>query len=118
MFGTVKQSGGHIYATSEVDRGTTFTLYLPRHNLDQVSELRPAQGRRQRTGTETVLVVEDDPKVRELISSVQGTRGYRVFAACDGRQGLDVAAEIGDALALVVADVIMPVSKATRWCRR
>ncbi len=81
VYGIVKQSGGYIWVYSEPDRGTTFKIYLPR--IDQRAEeleqeKRPANIQR---GTETLLLVEDDPQLRQLTSSVLSHCGYKVLVA-------------------------------------
>ncbi|HEV2397702.1 MAG TPA: PAS domain S-box protein [Candidatus Sulfotelmatobacter sp.] len=108
VYGIVKQSGGYIWVYSEPDRGTTFKIYLPR--VDQaaeeaVAEKRPAQVMR---GSETILLVEDDPQLRQLSSSVLSHCGYRVLTASTPEEGLEICKANSQAIHLLVTDVVMP----------
>ena len=107
--GIVKQSGGHIAVASELGRGTTFKVYLPRvHDETDALPIRDDSSVLPR-GTETLLVVEDEPVLRELSSFVLRECGYLVLEAIDGRDALRVARENqGPAIDLLVTDVIMP----------
>jgi PAS domain S-box-containing protein len=106
VYGIVEQSGGHIQVESEPGRGATFRILFPR-TQEAVAAAAPAPARAAR-GTETVLVVEDDPMVRGVTVRALRSGGYRVLVAESGRQALDLAAgEPGD-LHLLVADVVMP----------
>lgn len=105
----VKQSGGHLDVYSELGHGTTFKVYFPRVDqpLDTDTEFFH-KGPLPR-GTETILLVEDEPAVRHLASNVLTTQGYRVIRANNGRDGLHAAREHqGGPIHLVVTDVIMP----------
>ncbi len=105
----VKQCGGHIGVYSELGKGTTFKIYFPRVNqpLDAAVELIK-KGPLPR-GTETLLLVEDEPSVRHLACSVLETQGYNVIRANNGQDGLNVALEYtAEPIRLVVTDVIMP----------
>lgn len=105
----VKQSGGHIGVYSELGRGTTFKVYLPRVDqpLDEAARA-VAPGALPR-GTETVLLVEDEPAVSRLASRVLEAQGYTVLRAANSEDGLLVArAHKGPPIRLVVTDVIMP----------
>jgi signal transduction histidine kinase len=105
----VQQSGGHMDVASEVGRGTTFKVYFPRVDLPLDAETHPLQKGPLPRGTEAVLVVEDEPAVRELARTVLENQGYEVLTASNGQDGLRVAREHkGSPLRLVVTDVIMP----------
>jgi signal transduction histidine kinase/CheY-like chemotaxis protein len=108
-FGIVKQSGGHIEAYSEVNRGTTFKIYLPRLK----EAISPVPGRAKSgdlpRGTETVLLVEDESAVRELASRMLRQQGYNVLEAANGEEALRVAGEYaGEEIHLLLTDVVMP----------
>ena len=109
VYGIVKQSGGHIWAYSEVARGTTFKIYLPRvDNLPAKSDHERSY-REEQHGTETILVVEDDRALRDLTESILAARGYRVLAA-ETPEEVDLACQrLGNAIDLLLTDVVMPV---------
>jgi signal transduction histidine kinase/ActR/RegA family two-component response regulator len=107
-YGIITQSDGDIRVYSELDRGTTFKIYLPR--VDSPMEVA-ASGQQASdawpTGTESVLVVEDDGTVRNLTVTILRECGYRVHEAHDGIEALKMI-EQQPALDLVITDVIMP----------
>jgi CheY-like chemotaxis protein len=105
VYGIVKQSGGEIWCYSEVGRGTTFKVYLPRLPASEnTGSLKPAPAR----GSETVLVVDDDPTLRPLAKRILERHGYNVLVAGSGEEALKiVSAHPGD-VHLVLADVLMP----------
>ncbi|NJM55294.1 MAG: response regulator [Verrucomicrobiae bacterium] len=108
IFGFVKQSNGHVTVYSEVGRGTTFNLYLPR--LAAASEQSPdAKLVKLLTAApdETILVVEDNPQVRTLTVERLKRLGYRVHSAASGPDALHVLSE-GTKFDLVFSDVVMP----------
>jgi signal transduction histidine kinase len=105
----VKQSGGYVTAYSELGKGTTFKVYFPR--VDQPVEVpaQPTQTEPLPCGTETLLVVEDEPAVRHLANNVLENQGYTVLRATNGRDALRVVREHrGSPIRLVITDVIMP----------
>ncbi|MGA3172716.1 MAG: response regulator [Chthoniobacteraceae bacterium] len=105
----VQQCGGHIDVESEVGKGTTFKIYIPRIEQTVAVAAKPAQSRLLPRGTETLLIVEDEPSVRHLACRLMEALGYEVLSASNGREALQVAREHrGAAIALVVTDVIMP----------
>jgi PAS domain S-box-containing protein len=107
VHGIVAQSGGHIHVDSEPGRGTTFQICLPRTVRPQVP--RPASpGPTALGGSETVLVVEDDQRVRSMTVRALKERGYTVLAAGGGEEACSLAHDRPGAIDLVVADVVMP----------
>ncbi len=108
-YGIVKQSGGHIAVYSEVGRGTTFKVFLPRVNEAAEPFVQEAESNEVPQGRETVLLVEDEPMLRELGLTVLGELGYRVFTAENGCEALRVLRENpGEHIDLLVTDVVMP----------
>ena len=106
----VQQSGGHIGVYSELGKGTTFKIYFPRVDqaLDEVSTA--VQTGPLPRGTETLLVVEDEPSVRQLARGVLEAQGYAVLTAANGQEGLQMANNHqGPPIRLVITDVIMPL---------
>jgi signal transduction histidine kinase/CheY-like chemotaxis protein len=108
--GIVKQSGGHIAVYSDVGRGTTFKVYLPRvdeepNTTKSVVEPQPPIP----TGKGTILLVEDEPMVRELGRTVLEELGYEVTAACNGQEALRILSERKEGpFDLLFTDVVMP----------
>ena len=113
VYGFVKQSSGYIYVDSELGRGTTFRIYLPRVHVDEaalvaVSSLKVSAKPADLTGTATVLIVEDEDMVRSVAVRSLTRLGYKVLEAGNGVEALDVLAEHAGQVDLVVSDVVMP----------
>ncbi|MBK6485336.1 MAG: PAS domain S-box protein [Gemmatimonadetes bacterium] len=108
-YGIIQQSGGHIRVESEPGKGSTFNVYLPGANEAPMSLARPVPERRLRLrGTETVLVVEDDDRVRRVSVGALERHGYRVLEARSAEQGFAVFTAHGAAIDIVVSDVVLP----------
>lgn len=107
VYGIVKQSGGDIWVYSEPDRGTTFKLYLPRVERGVKQPYKELHESRPR-GTETVLLVEDEPQVRNLAALVLRDRGYEVLEASCGDEALRAARQHAGKIHLLLTDVVMP----------
>jgi signal transduction histidine kinase len=111
VFGFAKQSGGHVKVYSEPGEGTTVRLYLPRApRLTQSAEPRNAAPAHLPRGSATILVVEDEPGVREVARDILGDLGYRVLEASDGSEAVRVFAENSAAVDLALLDVVLPGS--------
>jgi nitrogen-specific signal transduction histidine kinase/CheY-like chemotaxis protein len=108
VYGFVKQSGGFVYVGSDPGRGTDFTVYLPR--VWTPAELVPVMDRSTTLprGSETVLVVEDDWAVGELVRRVLDSLGYRVLVTSTGAEALAVASETSEPFDLLITDVGVP----------
>jgi len=108
VYGFIKQSGGHVEIDTKLGFGTTFSLYLPRCDpIDSVVDGPDEATEALQTGTETVLVVEDNPQVLELAVSTISDLGYRVLAAKDGPSALDIIRH-EPGVDLLFSDVVMP----------
>jgi len=107
VFGIVKQSDGHIWVQSELGRGTTFEVYLPRveesgNVIQRAAQTSPPPGR------ETVLLVEDEQMVRAAARRILERHGYCVLEASHGREALALCEEQGATIDLMITDVVMP----------
>jgi CheY-like chemotaxis protein len=107
VYGIIKQSNGYISVWSEVGKGTTFKIYLPRVE-GEVQVLSSASPAASLQGDETVLVVEDESAVQVVIERVLSGNGYRVLLACEGSEALRVAGEHEGPIDLLITDVVMP----------
>jgi DNA-binding NtrC family response regulator len=105
----VKQSGGYIWVYSEIGKGTTFKVYLPRVN-DAVpaSPAAEAPPPTEQRGHETILLVEDEPAVRQLAERVLSKLGYKVLEAISPEDAERLAADNGAGIHLLLTDVVMP----------
>jgi PAS domain S-box-containing protein len=118
VYGTVKQSGGYIWVYSEVGKGTTFKIYLPRSEAE-VDESSPGRsGVEAQQGTETLLLVEDEEAVRTLVRNVLRKKGYRVLEASQGEEALEFSELYRGRIDLLVTDVVMPQMNGRELARR
>jgi CheY-like chemotaxis protein len=108
VYGIVKQSGGYIFAQSEVNRGTIFRIYLPQVEDPTDSAGTVTTARVETGGSETVLLVEDEESVRQLVRETLESKGYTVIEAENGEAGLQVAQEHSGPIHMVISDVVMP----------
>jgi PAS domain S-box-containing protein len=106
VYGIVKQSGGHIEVASEPGRGTTFTIYFPRH--EGSGPVGGAGLREPAGGTETILLVEDEEQVRDLARRVLERVGYTVLTAADAESATAIADRRGGHIHLLVTDMALP----------
>ncbi|HET9963381.1 MAG TPA: response regulator [Nitrospiraceae bacterium] len=108
VFGIVTKSGGAIDVWSQVGHGTTFDVYLPRINPESAHLPAAEQPAPMRRGTETVLLVEDEPSVRDLVRDQLTKAGYQVIDATNGVEACLVATQQSGHLDLLLTDVVMP----------
>jgi PAS domain S-box-containing protein len=108
VYGIVKQSDGYIWVYSEPRRGTTFKIYLPRHESPSIEERPEGSPADVPRGTETILLVEDEELVRVLARDVLRGQGYTVIEARDGADAMGVALSHRGPIHLMITDVVMP----------
>jgi two-component system cell cycle sensor histidine kinase/response regulator CckA len=109
VYGIVKQNDGFIYVDSEIQKGSTFNVYLPSTDEKSKDETRSAVEDEKLKGTETILLVEDDEGVRIVTHSTLQKYGYTVIAATNGEEALRVYDEYNGKFDLVLTDVVMPL---------
>jgi two-component system, cell cycle sensor histidine kinase and response regulator CckA len=108
VYGIIKQSGGNIWVYSEPGRGTTFKVYLPRVDERAAAGVLVDPPPDLRRGYESVLLVEDDDKVREVVSMALRDAGYTVLEARGGAAALTLAGSRTEPIHLVITDLVMP----------
>ncbi|ABD86784.1 response regulator [Rhodopseudomonas palustris] len=108
VYGFVKQSNGHIKIYSEVGQGTTIKLYLPRLHATSAAEQGPDDIQVGAARAEQILVVEDDPEVRDYVVEVLEDLDYRVFQAADAGAALGIIGKLDGGLDLLLTDVVLP----------
>lgn len=107
VYGIVKQHNGYINVYSEVGKGTTFKIYFPlvKRKAEEIKHEEPVISV---TGTETVLIAEDDPNIRRLSKTLLETFGYKVIEAVDGEDAIEKFLENKEKVQLLILDVMMP----------
>ena len=119
VYGIVNQSGGHIWLYSEPGEGTTFKIYLPVDGTATSPALSPVKpAPMDLLGTETILVVEDEPAVRALTCNVLRRFGYEVHSAAGPTQAVRAASRLKGTLHLLLTDVVMPGTSGLQLARQ
>lgn len=108
VYGIVKQSGGDITVYSEPERGTTFKIYLPAYPGSTANEVNPQVQTLIQGGNETILLVEDDESVRDLVQETLREKGYIILEARQGDEALSLAGQYRGQIDLLLTDVVMP----------
>jgi two-component system, cell cycle sensor histidine kinase and response regulator CckA len=117
VYGIVKQTGGFVFVSSEVGKGTTFTIMLPRYHGTRETEATAATADDRKsdlTGAGTILLVEDEDAVRLFGSRALRNKGYKVVEAKSGDAALDVLANYGGTIDLMITDIVMPQMDGTQ----
>jgi len=118
-YGIIKQSGGHILVYSEIGKGTTFRIYLPELQKDPRQKVQPTQPSSAPSGSEIILVVEDDDTVREMTIKFLQQLGYNVLSATNGEEALKILEAPGrQSVDLLFTDIVMPVMDGMELSRR
>ena len=107
VYGIVRQSGGNIWVYSEVGRGSTFKIYLPRVD-DAGEETAALTSGSVPKGTELILLVEDEDQVRAILKQILEGQGYQVLAASNGEEALSISRDLERDIKLMITDVVMP----------
>ncbi len=108
VFGFARQSNGHVAITSEPGRGTSVHLYLPRAHRAGQENTQDADGSVLPRGRAEILIVEDEPNVREVATVILRDLGYRIIEASDGDEGLNLFERHQSSIDLVLTDLILP----------
>jgi len=117
VYGIVKQAGGWIWAYSEPGKGSTFKVYFPRTGGGPESLPAPVLAAETLRGTETVLVVEDQPEVRKLTLAMLESQGYRLLEAANGSEALSLCERYPEPIDLLITDVVMPGMAGTELAK-
>lgn len=118
VHGIVTQSRGELHVLSKPGVGTTFSVYLPQVSEPDAPSIEAPPLRRSVSGSETILVVEDQSSLRDLVRRILEPRGYRVLAARDGDEAVRVAETSIAPIHLVISDVVMPGISARAMAAR
>jgi PAS domain S-box-containing protein len=118
VFGIIKQNGGDIWVYSEEGLGTTFKIYLPSARELKPAPVNPALAEDMLSGSETVLLVEDDLAVRQVIRWALTQKGYTLLEAQDGAAALNLVANQPGPIHLLLTDVIMPAMSGKELARQ
>jgi len=108
VYGIIKQSEGYIWADSEIGKGTTFDVYLPRVEAEVESSAENKLSDKIQGGTETILLVEDEDMVRNLSRQILEICGYQVIEARNGIEALTLSESRNQKIDLLLTDVVMP----------
>lgn len=112
VYGIVKQTGGFIFASSQPGQGTTFTIYLPAHAVEEEEASVAGNANApvpEMWGKGTILLVEDEGMVRAVAERALTRKGYQVLVASNGEEALEILGRDGTEIDLLISDVVMPM---------
>jgi PAS domain S-box-containing protein len=118
VYGTLKQVGGFIFVDSEIGRGTTFSLFFPPAPMHTVTVPQPPVEERKVQSHETLLVVEDETAVRNLVASSLRNEGYRLLLASSAEEALAIAEVHRGGIDLLLTDAVMPGQSGIELARQ
>lgn len=112
VYGIVKQTGGHVLVSSELDHGTCFSILLPAYAADAAQSAEPGEDAETRhrdlTGAGTIMLVEDEDPVRLFSARALRNKGYKVIEARSGEAAMEILAAEEEPIDLLITDVVMP----------
>jgi len=108
VYGIVKQYGGYIFVYSEINKGTTFKIYFPKGEKSSICQIQCGKTEPTLKGKETILIVEDEEAVREILVEMLKELGYKVIEAKNGKEGLNIAKVHSANIDVILTDIIMP----------
>jgi len=120
VYGIVKQTGGFIFAESELGKGTSFVIYLPVHEAPASAVAPLVKAKEVSTelwGTGTILLVEDEAMVRAVAERALARQGYKILTATNGEEGLEIIENSEEPIDLVISDVVMPTMDGPTMAR-
>lgn len=118
VYGVVKQSGGHIWVQSEPGKGSKFTFVLPKTEEAPEAHGEAENGRLLETGSETILLVEDDETLREILQTMLELERYRVLSAANPAQALEMVRTHTGSIDLLITDMILPGMNGLKLAER
>jgi CheY-like chemotaxis protein len=118
VYGIVKQNNGFINVYSEPGQGTTFKIYLARHQIEAIPPPKEETARPAARGHETILLVEDEPMLIEMATAMLERQGYNVVPAATPSEAIRLANEHVDRIDLLMTDVVMPDMNGRELARK
>jgi PAS domain S-box-containing protein len=118
VYGAVQQAGGQVYLASEMGHGATFEVLLPEVSVQVEETPEKPTALSTQGGSETILIAEDEPTVRQFLASLLAAQGYSVLVACDGLEALHMARGHDGQIDLLLSDVVMPKMNGIELAQR